>query len=205
MLILAEFTSDDKGELDARVRQFMEAMKPFGVRVRNTRSEREAEKYFTIRRQSFNLLHSHAEGRYAAPFIDDLIVKPEYLPKFLPELDDILARYKDKMLYTVAGHPGDGNFHIIPLMDMADASVRAAIPQLMHEVYNLVLSYHGSITAEHNDGLIRSSYLKQMYGDKVYRLFEEVKRIFDPDGIFNPRKKVGLTWADAERCIIKGN
>ena len=49
------------------------------------------------------------------------------------------------------------------------------------------------MTAEHNDGLIRSPYLKQMYGEEVYKLFEKVKRIFDPDNIFNPGKKVGAS------------
>lgn len=61
------------------------------------------------------------------------------------------------------------------------------------EVYDLVLEYHGSITGEHNDGLIRSPYLKKMYGEKVYELFEEVKKAFDPNNIFNPGKKVGST------------
>ena len=45
-------------------------------------------------------------------------------------------------------------------------------------------SYHGSITAEHNDGLIRTPYLKKMYGDKIYELFKEVKNIFDPKKYF---------------------
>jgi FAD/FMN-containing dehydrogenase len=54
-----------------------------------------------------------------------------------------------------------------------------------------VLRYGGSITGEHNDGLIRSPYLKQMYGEKMYRLFVEVNKIFDPEDIFNPGKKVG--------------
>ncbi|MEK7479343.1 MAG: FAD-linked oxidase C-terminal domain-containing protein, partial [Patescibacteria group bacterium] len=51
----------------------------------------------------------------------------------------------------------------------------------------------GSMTAEHNDGIIRSPYLKKMYGERVYALFEEVKNIFDPLGIFNPGKKVGAS------------
>jgi FAD/FMN-containing dehydrogenase len=58
-------------------------------------------------------------------------------------------------------------------------------------VYKLVFQYHGSITAEHNDGLIRTPYLEEMYGPKIAELFKEVKTIFDPLDIFNPGKKVG--------------
>ena len=58
------------------------------------------------------------------------------------------------------------------------------------EIYDIVARYHGSITGEHNDGLIRTPYLKSMYGEKIIGLFEETKKIFDPQNIFNPRKKV---------------
>ncbi|HEX7042465.1 MAG TPA: FAD-linked oxidase C-terminal domain-containing protein, partial [Patescibacteria group bacterium] len=56
--------------------------------------------------------------------------------------------------------------------------------------YAIVAKYKGSITGEHNDGLIRSPYLEGMYGKNVVKLFEETKAIFDPKNIFNPKKKV---------------
>ena len=76
-------------------------------------------------------------------------------------------------------------------MNIEDPKQREIIPTLGEEVYDLVLKYKGTITAEHNDGLIRTPYLAQMYGEKVCKLFEETKKIFDPENIFNPRKKVG--------------
>ena len=71
-------------------------------------------------------------------------------------------------------------------------------------MFRLVVQYGGSITAEHNDGLIRSPYLKMMYGEKIYGLFEEVKRIFDPLGIFNPGKKTGASVEYAMEHLRKG-
>lgn len=82
--------------------------------------------------------------------------------------------------------------------------MRALIPALSEEVYRLVSEFGGSYTAEHNDGLVRSSYLERMYGAEVYRLFEEAKNIFDPEHIFNPRKKVGADLGYALRHIQKG-
>jgi len=64
-----------------------------------------------------------------------------------------------------------------------------------------VLEYGGSITAEHNDGLIRSPYIEKMYGKEVYGLFEKTKEIFDPQNIFNPGKKVGADLEYAMRHI----
>jgi FAD/FMN-containing dehydrogenase len=89
----------------------------------------------------------------------------------------------------VAGHAGDANFHIIPLMNLTDPNERDIIMPMSDKVYDLVLKYHGSITAEHNDGIIRGPYLEKMFGAKMFELFKEVKHIFDPQNIFNPHKK----------------
>ena len=98
-----------------------------------------------------------------------------------------------KLLYTIAGHAGNGNFHIIPLMDMRDKKNRVAIDEVSDKVYDLVISYHGSTTAEHNDGIIRTPYLSKMFSPAIVALFAKTKNIFDPQNIFNPGKKVGGT------------
>jgi FAD/FMN-containing dehydrogenase len=128
-----------------------------------------------------------------APFIDDIVVPTEVLPEFFPKLYAILADYEMYMIHNIAGHIGNGNFHIIPLMDLTKEKNRAVIPEIAQRVYDLVLSYGGSITGEHNDGLIRTPFLRQQYGDEMCALFAETKKIFDPKGIFNPGKKVPST------------
>ncbi len=189
LVLLAEFSARSEAEVEERVQGASLGLSHIGFKTRIIRSKTEAKKYWTIRRESFNLLRKHVHGKRTAPFIDDVVVRPEYLPKFLPELIKLLEEYK--LLYTIAGHAGDGNFHVIPLMDMTDPHNAKIIPELSDKVYNLVLRYRGSITAEHNDGIIRTPYLKKMFGREVVHLFQEVKRIFDPENIFNPGKKVG--------------
>ncbi|MDP2648199.1 MAG: FAD-linked oxidase C-terminal domain-containing protein [Candidatus Yanofskybacteria bacterium] len=48
---------------------------------------------------------------------------------------------------------------------------------------------------------MRSPFLKQMYGPEINQLFERVKRIFDPQNIFNPGKKVGASFEYAMEHI----
>ena len=189
LILLPEFAGNDLNEIDRRIKTVYEKLKPLGLKMRITKSPEESEKYQIIRRESFSLLREKVKDRQTAPFIDDLIVRPEYLPEFLPKLYKILDKYPS-LIFTVAGHAGDGNFHIIPLMNLDDPSQKAVIPKLMDEVFDLVLNYRGSITAEHNDGLIRSPYLQKMFGEEIYKIFEEIKNIFDPQNIFNPGKKV---------------
>src|SRR5664279_4508120 len=145
-----------------------------------------------MRRYSFQLLRSKVKDKHTAPFIDDLVVNPEYLSVFLPKLRVIIKKYK--LLATIAGHMGDGNFHIIPLMKLEDPKDREKILPAMKEVNELVLSYKGSLSGEHNDGLVRGPWLEEMYGKDMVDLFREAKHIFDPDAIFNPHKKANADW-----------
>jgi FAD/FMN-containing dehydrogenase len=191
LILLAEFTGDEESTvLDVTKKAQSELADKFKIQTRIAKNDADAQKYWTMRRESFNLLRKHVSGKKTAPFIDDIIVRPEKLVDFLPRLDQILLPYKN-LIYTIAGHAGDGNFHIIPLMDLKDPASRQTIQELAEKVYNLVIEFGGSITAEHNDGLMRTPYLERMYGSPVYHLFEKTKKIFDPLNIFNPRKKVG--------------
>ena len=191
LILLVEFSGDNEKEIDEKMRSLRSRIAHFHFKTRITHSASESEKYWTIRRESFNLLRKHVHGARTAPFVDDVVVKPEYLPEFLPKMRKILDDYK--LVYTIAGHAGNGNFHIIPLMNMKDHKNQALIKEVSDKVYDLVLSYHGSITGEHNDGIIRTPYLAKMYGPEVYGLFEKIKQIFDPKNILNPGKKVGGT------------
>ena len=188
MVLIVEFSGDSDEEALAKAIEAQKGLKSFNLKTKVTRTEREAKKFWTFRRESFNLLRQHMKKLRTAPFIEDISVKPEVLPEFLPKLNDLLSCYD--IIYTIAGHVGDGNFHIIPLMDFSNPEAVNIIKNLSRDVYNLVVEYKGSITGEHNDGLIRTPYLPVMYGNEVCKIFEEVKDIFDPQGIFNPKKKV---------------
>ena len=155
-------------------------------------TESKAEKFWILRRQSFQILRKKVKDKHTAPFIDDLVVNPEYLPEFLPKLRKIIKKYK--LFATIAGHMGDGNFHIIPLMKLEDKRDRDKLRPAMEETNELVLKYKGSLSGEHNDGMIRGPWLQRAYGDEIYGLFKDTKTIFDPQGIFNPHKKADADW-----------
>jgi len=187
-IVLVEVADDSEKNLEKKIQELDQEFGKDKIPHIVMQSEEQGEKYWTMRRESFNLLRHKVKNKMATPFIDDFAVKPEDLPKFLPELEKILKKYKIKP--TLVGHAGSGNFHVIPLMDLRDKKERAKIPVVSEKVYTLLKKYHGSITAEHNDGLIRTPYLNKMFDKKMIKLFEKVKKIFDPEDIFNPGKKV---------------
>ncbi len=205
LVLMAEFSADTAEEALKKAEDAHAALADMSLPMSIKRNEHQSEKYWIVRRESFSLLRKSVKGLYAAAFIDDFVVPPDSYPKFLPELNALLAQYEKNFIYTIAGHIGNGNFHIIPLMDLKKPETRKIILELSPKVYELVLKYGGTTTGEHNDGIIRTPYIEMLFGDKVYKLFEETKNIFDPQNIFNPGKKIGGTFADIERDMLKNS
>jgi FAD/FMN-containing dehydrogenase len=148
-------------------------------------------------------LQNQIKGRYASPFIDDMTVPPQYLPEFLPKLRKIIRKYK--LPATIQGHFGDGNFHIIPLMDIAGTADQAKLEPIMRELIPIVVNYGGTMAGEHNDGMIRGPWLPAVFGQEMYGLFKQTKEIFDPMYIFNPHKKTDASWEYSMSHIRKHN
>lgn len=197
LVLMVEFTGASEDEVRQKIKALHRDLGPLRAKYEINGFEEDpnegaSEKFWIMRRYSFQLLRSKVKDKHTAPFIDDFIVNPEHLPEFFPQIRQIIKKYK--LFATIAGHMGDGNFHIIPLMKLEDPNDRAKLEPAMKEVNNLVLKYKGSLSGEHNDGLVRGPWLKEMYGEEVLGLFQKTKDIFDPQHIFNPHKKANATW-----------
>ncbi len=192
LILMIEFNGQTQEEVDQKINAMKHDLKGYHMAMERDDTAQKSEKFWLMRRYSFQLLRSKVKDKHTAPFIDDLVVNPPYLTQFLPEIRKIIKKYS--LLATIAGHMGDGNFHIIPLMKLEDPKDRAKLLPAMKEVNELVLKYHGSLSGEHNDGLVRGPWLKQMYGQEMLDIFREAKKIMDPQLIFNPHKKATADW-----------
>ncbi len=200
LIMLIEIAEEDAETAEQKAKEIYAIAKEHkGTYPRILKDEQDQEKYWIMRRESFNLLRQHVKGKRTAPFVEDFCIDPQKMPEFLPKLLRILKDAGIKA--NIAGHAGDGNYHIIPLMDLTKESERAKIVPVANKAFALIKEFGGSITAEHNDGIIRTPYLEEMYGSQVYDLFVHIKKIFDPHNIFNPGKKVGGTKEYIEKHI----
>lgn len=197
LILMVEFNGETEEEVRAKIHALHQELAHKRARYEingfeEDPTEGKSEKFWIMRRYSFQLLRSKVKDKHTAPFIDDFIVRPEHLTEFLPKLRLIIKKYN--LFATIAGHMGDGNFHVIPLMKIEDPAERAKLEPAMKEVNKLVLKYKGSLTAEHNDGMIRGPWLTQMYGPRIVDLFRQAKHVMDPANIFNPHKKADADW-----------
>lgn len=197
LILMVEFNGDTEQEVRGKVKELHKELAHHRARYEingfeEDPTEGKSEKFWILRRNSFQILRSKVKDKHTAPYIDDFVVPPEHLVEFLPQLQAIIKKYK--LFATVAGHMGDGNFHVIPLMKIEDPKEREKLRPSQKEVNDLVLKYGGSLSGEHNDGMVRGPWLEQMYGPSVLGYMKDIKQLYDPQTIFNPRKKTDADW-----------
>lgn len=91
----------------------------------------------------------------------------------------------------VVGHVGDGNFHVLLLIDMEDAAEVARAEHYVGWLNDLAIGMGGTCTGEHGIGQGKAAYLERELGPEAMAVMRAIKRGIDPGNIFNPGK-VGL-------------
>ena len=115
--------------------------------------------------------------------IEDAAVPLEKIPNLFSTLKKIEKKYEAKMV--IYGHIGNGNMHVRLIMEKNKTKL---IKNIAIEYFNDVIKNQGTISAEHGDGLARSEFIKQQYGEKNFRTFKKIKQLMDPNYILNPGK-----------------
>src|SRR5262245_28754701 len=122
-------------------------------------------------------------------FVDDVVVRAERISELIRYLEEFFGG--QRVPVAIFGHIGNGNAHIVPLLDVNDEQDFQKMVTGYHEIHQTVLDrFGGSICGEHGDGRVRAEYVRKMFGSALYDLFVKVKRAFDPSGVLNPGVKI---------------
>ncbi len=148
----------------------------------------DTKKIWTLRKAGLGLLSNLPGDEKAVPVIEDTAVDVNDLPAYIKDFNEILKKHG---LYSVHyAHAGSGEIHLRPIINLKTVEGNQLFRTIAEEVATLVKKYQGSLSGEHGDGRLRGEFIKQMVGEKNYRLLKEVKYTWDPKGIFNPNKIV---------------
>lgn len=148
----------------------------------------DTKKIWTLRKAGLGLLGNLPGDDKAVPVIEDTAVDVNDLPAYIRDFNDILKKYG---LYSVHyAHAGSGEIHLRPIINLKTKQGNELFRSIAEEIATLVKKYNGSLSGEHGDGRLRGEFIKQMVGEKNYALLKEVKRVWDPENIFNPNKIV---------------
>ena len=96
------------------------------------------------------------------------------------------------LLAPLVGHVGDGNFHLIFLVDLDDQDEVARAKAVNGRMVEKALALGGTCTGEHGVGYGKIAYLEAEHGAVAVRAMRRIKEALDPDNILNPGKIVPL-------------
>jgi FAD/FMN-containing dehydrogenase/Fe-S oxidoreductase len=139
-----------------------------------------------LRKAGLGLLGNMVGDRKAVACIEDTAVALPDLSNYILEFTQIMKNYGQEAVYYA--HAGAGELHLRPILNLKKAEEVALFRKITEEVAVLVKKYNGSMSGEHGDGRLRAEFIEFMIGSKNYELLKIVKRIFDPQNIFNPGK-----------------
>jgi FAD/FMN-containing dehydrogenase/Fe-S oxidoreductase len=143
---------------------------------------------WNLREAALGLSMTMKEDAKSLSFVEDTAVAPEKLRDYIERFMQLIARHDTKA--GVYAHASVGCLHVRPVVNMkTEAGVRK-FEAIANDVADLVLEFGGALSGEHGDGLVRSPFMRKMFGPVLYDAFRTIKRTFDPAGIFNPGKIV---------------
>lgn len=148
----------------------------------------DTKKIWTLRKAGLGLLGNLPGDEKAVPVIEDTAVDVNDLPAYIREFNEILTRHG---LHSVHyAHAGSGELHLRPIINLKTKEGNHLFRAIAEDVATLVKKYQGSLSGEHGDGRLRGEFIRQMVGEKNYRLLQQIKECWDPRHIFNPNKIV---------------
>ncbi|HEX6728145.1 MAG TPA: FAD-linked oxidase C-terminal domain-containing protein, partial [Nitrospira sp.] len=150
------------------------------------------EQLWKARKALYPTLYRFDHKKKPINFVDDVVVPAERISELIRYLEDFFKG--QRVPVAIFGHIGNGNAHIVPLLDVNDRGDFEKMVTAHREIHTTVLNrFGGSICGEHGDGRVRAEFVKQMFGEELYALFVQVKKVFDPGNVLNP----GIKLSDA--------
>lgn len=183
-LILVEFERETAAAARGAVGDAVRGLKHLTVSVETALDDRELERLWTVRRLASPALARLPESRRSLQVVEDGCVPLAALGRYVAGVRRA-AREQD-IPVAIFGHAGDGHVHVNALPDLTRPGWPDAVRRLYDTVSGLQQALGGTATGEHGDGRLRAGLLGRFFGAEVVARFADLKRAYDPRGVFNP-------------------
>ena len=188
-LLIAEFWGGSRDEIDRKAAAFEQDVMASGLVYACTRVYGDAVgKVWDLRKAGLGVLSGMKGDAKPIGVVEDTAVAPERLPLYMEDFGKMLERLHTSCVYY--GHISTGELHLRPILNIKTPEGRKLFRDIAAETAALVRKHKGSLSGEHGDGRLRGEFIPVMYGPEVYAMMREVKRCWDPEGVFNRNKIV---------------
>lgn len=145
-------------------------------------------KAWSLRKAGLGLLANIPGDAKAVACIEDTAVDVVDLPAYIEEFTVMMESFNQRAVYYA--HAGAGELHLRPILDLKKSKDVALFRQITESTTRLVKKFRGSLSGEHGDGRVRAEFIPLIVGEENYQLFRKIKKVWDPNTIFNPGKIV---------------
>jgi FAD/FMN-containing dehydrogenase/Fe-S oxidoreductase len=187
-ILVVEFYGESEAELTDKTDKLKEDMdrRGHGYACVNVLDRAAQASVWAVRKNGLGLLMSMHGDAKPLPFVEDTAVDPDKMGEFVRRFDEVVRNHQTEAAYY--GHASVGCLHIRPVVSLKSQDGVNKMLAIADEISDLVKEFGGSLSGEHGDGIVRGVWNEKMFGPEIYKLFQELKRTFDPDGIMNPNK-----------------
>jgi FAD/FMN-containing dehydrogenase/Fe-S oxidoreductase len=185
-LLIIEFYGESEPELQAKLDKLEADLsrRGLGYATVKTTDPGMQRDMWRMRESGLGLLGGVRGDLKPMGFVEDASVAPEKLPAYVRAFQEVIGKHGTEAAYY--GHASVGCLHMRPLVNIKSVEGLKTMEAIASDIADLVLSFGGSLSGEHGDGIMRGVFMERMYGPTLIGAFREVKRAFDPDGLLNP-------------------
>ncbi len=141
---------------------------------------------WVIRKKGLGLMLGIKGNKKPLAFIEDACIPSKHLTTYIDQVLKICEKHGTKA--AMYAHASVGVIHVRPILDLRLEEDIERLKNITEDTFELVVKYGGSWSGEHGDGLVRSAYNKRFFGDTLYNVFLDIKKLFDPKNLMNPGK-----------------
>ena len=154
----------------------------------------DVSKVWALRKAGLGVLGGMKGDAKPIGVIEDTAVTPGRLPAYMQDFRQMLERLNTECVFY--GHISTGELHLRPIINIKTLEGKKLFRSIAEETAKLVKIHKGSLSGEHGDGRLRGEFIPLMYGEECYQLMCELKKCWDPDGVFNMNKIVNTPRMD---------
>ncbi|WP_082805691.1 FAD-binding and (Fe-S)-binding domain-containing protein [Pseudoclavibacter helvolus] len=184
--LLIEYHADSRAELDELAAGGQGALGGFDLRspVRLSTNPVERATAWKLRKGLYASV-AGARPTGTTALLEDIVVPVPSLAPTCDALQDLFAKYnyRDSVIF---GHAKDGNIHFMLTDRFEGDEALGRYVDFTEDMVELVLGAHGNLKAEHGTGRVMAPYVRRQYGDEIYDVMVQLKRLCDPTGMLNP-------------------
>src|SRR3954469_13857910 len=209
-VLVVEFAEEDQADNLVRLKQLGELMGDLGFGWNNDKRKWGGVVEITepalqggiadFRAAGLNVMMSMKQEGKPVSFVEDCAVPLPHLADYTARLNEVFAKHGTSG--TMYAHASEGCLHVRPVLNLKLEKDVKAMRAIAEEAFELVREYKGSHSGEHGDGIVRSEFHAQMFGQRIVADFREVKQRFDPENVLNPGKIVDSPRMD-DRALFR--